>query len=144
MSLRQQKISFLSHRLISFVKASYKNLLPECTKMRIFRCNFAKFSRGHSPGPPKMVVPSALPLKLIVTSHDCDETLPPPSEVFCVLHSLLAIHKPEKLFGDPKSYRLISVMCVFFEIFERLIVSNLSPMHCSRRSRRDFDRGIRP
>jgi len=26
------------------------NLLPECTKMRIFRCNFAKFSRGHAPG----------------------------------------------------------------------------------------------
>jgi len=45
--------------------------------MRIFRCNFAKFSREHAPGPPGMVVPSALPLKLFVTSHDCDETLPP-------------------------------------------------------------------
>jgi len=33
--------------------------------MRIFRCNFVKFSQGHDPGPPRMVVPSALPLKLI-------------------------------------------------------------------------------
>ena len=69
MSLRQQKFSFLSHRLISLVKALYWKLLPECTKMRIFRCNFAKFSRGHAPGPPIMAVPSALPLKLI-----CDVT----------------------------------------------------------------------
>jgi len=37
--------------------------------MRIFRRNFAKFSRGHAPGPPRMVVPSALPPKLI-----CDIT----------------------------------------------------------------------
>jgi len=40
--------------------------------MRIFRCNFAKFTWEHAPGPLRMVVPSALPLKLI-----CDETLPP-------------------------------------------------------------------
>ena len=77
MSLRQQKFSFLSHRLISLVKALYQNLFPECTKMRIFRCNFATVSRGHAPGPPRMVVPSALPLNWFVTSHDCDETLPP-------------------------------------------------------------------
>ena len=37
--------------------------------MRIFRCNFAKFSRGHAAGPPRIVVLSALPLKLI-----CDVT----------------------------------------------------------------------
>jgi len=29
--------------------------------MRIFRCNFAKFSQGHASGPPRMVVPSAVP-----------------------------------------------------------------------------------
>jgi len=39
-------------------------------KNAYFRCNFAKFSRGMPPDPPRMVVPSALP-------HDCDETLPP-------------------------------------------------------------------
>jgi len=33
--------------------------------MRIFRCNFAKFSWWHAPGPSRMVVPSALPLKLV-------------------------------------------------------------------------------
>jgi len=33
--------------------------------MGIFRCNFAKFSWEHAPGNPRMVVPSALPLKLI-------------------------------------------------------------------------------
>jgi len=41
--------------------------------MRIFRCNFAKFSQEHALVPPTMVVPSVLPLKLI-----CDETWPPP------------------------------------------------------------------
>ena len=51
MSLRQQKSSFLSHRLISLVKALDQNLLPEYTKMRIFKCNLAHFSRGNAPGP---------------------------------------------------------------------------------------------
>jgi len=37
--------------------------------MRTFRCNFAKFFRGHAQGPQKMGVPLALPLKLI-----CDVT----------------------------------------------------------------------
>ena len=37
--------------------------------MRIFRCNFAKFCRGMPPDPPRMVVPTALALKLI-----CDVT----------------------------------------------------------------------
>ena len=54
MSLRQQKFCFLFQKteIIILVKALYYNLLPECTKMRIFRCNFAKFSLGHAPGPP--------------------------------------------------------------------------------------------
>ena len=32
-------------------------MLPECIKMRIFRCNFGKFSQGHAPGPlpPKLI-----------------------------------------------------------------------------------------
>jgi len=37
--------------------------------MHIFRSNLASFSRGHASGPPRMVVPSALHLKLI-----CDVT----------------------------------------------------------------------
>jgi len=37
--------------------------------MHIFRSNLARFSRGHASGPPRMVVPSALHLKLI-----CDVT----------------------------------------------------------------------
>jgi len=51
MSLRQQKLSFLSHRLVSLVKALYQNWLPESTKMHIFRRNFAKFSRAMPPEP---------------------------------------------------------------------------------------------
>jgi len=47
---RQQKFSFLPHRLISLVKALHWDLLPECTKLRIFRCNLAKVSRGYAPG----------------------------------------------------------------------------------------------
>ena len=40
--------------------------------MRIFRCNFAIFSRDMPPDHPRMVVPSALTIKLI-----CDEALAP-------------------------------------------------------------------
>ena len=50
-------------------KCQHLKLASRMHKMRIFKCNFAKFSRGHGPGPPKMVVPLALPLKLI-----CDVT----------------------------------------------------------------------
>ena len=63
-----------------------QNLLPECTKIRIFRCNFAKFSRGHAPGPPRMVVPSVLPLKLICDVTRLWRNLAFPSEIFCVRH----------------------------------------------------------
>jgi len=40
------------------------------------------------PDPPRMVVPPALPQTWFVTSHNCDETLPPSSEIFCVRHWL--------------------------------------------------------
>ena len=53
-------------------------MLPECTKMRVFRCNFANFSRGHAPGPPRIVVPSALPLKLISDVTRLWRNLDPP------------------------------------------------------------------
>jgi len=52
--------------------------------MRIFRCNFAKFSRGHPPDPRRMVVPSALPLRLICDVTRLWRNLAPPSEIFCV------------------------------------------------------------
>ena len=69
MNPRQQKFSFMSHRLISFVKALYWNLFPECTKMRILGVILQNFTGDMPPDPPRMVVPMALPLKLI-----CDVT----------------------------------------------------------------------
>ena len=50
----------------------------------LFRCNFATFSRGHASGPPTIVVPSSLPLKLIWYITHCDETLHTPWEIFRV------------------------------------------------------------
>jgi len=38
---------------------------------------------------------------------------------------IVAIPKPEK--GDPKSYRLISLLCVPFKILERLIYARIQP-----------------
>ena len=61
-------------------------MLPEYTKMRTFRCNFAKFSRQHAPGPPRIVVPSALTLKLICDVTRLWQNFDPPSEYFCVCH----------------------------------------------------------
>ena len=50
---------------------------------------------------------------------------------------VVAIPKPEKSLGDPKSYRPISLLCVPFKFLERLIylVSKQSPTHCSHMSR---------
>jgi len=46
---------------------------------------------------------------------------------------VVAIPKPEKPLGDPKSYRPISLLCVPFEIFERLIYARVKtitdPLH---------------
>jgi len=38
---------------------------------------------------------------------------------------VVAIPKPEKSLGDPKSYRAISLLCVPFEIIERLIYARV-------------------
>jgi len=84
MRLRQQKLSFLSQRLISLEKALYWNLLPECRKRCSFRCNFAKFSRGHTSRSAGLVVPSALPLKLLCDVTQMWWNFAPPSEIFCV------------------------------------------------------------
>jgi len=54
--------------------------------MRIFSCNFANFFRGHAPVHPRMVVPSALPLKLIRDVTRFWRNFAPPSEIFCVRH----------------------------------------------------------
>ena len=44
---------------------------------------------GVTPGTPRMVVPSALPLKLICNVTRLWRNLPPPSEIFCVRHWFL-------------------------------------------------------
>jgi len=38
---------------------------------------------------------------------------------------VVAIPKPEKSLGDPKSYRPISLLCVPFKILERLIYTHV-------------------
>jgi len=38
---------------------------------------------------------------------------------------MVAISKQEKALGDPKSYRLISLLCVPFKILERLIYARV-------------------
>jgi len=38
---------------------------------------------------------------------------------------IVAIPKPEKPLGDPKSYLPISLLCVSFEILERLIYARV-------------------
>ena len=40
---------------------------------------------------------------------------------------VVAIPKPEKPLGDPKSYRPISLLCVLFKILERLIYARVDP-----------------
>jgi len=115
MSPRQQKFSFLSHRLISLVKALYYNLLPECTKMRILRCTFAKSSRQHAPGDPRMVVPSALSLKLIGDVTRLWRNFAHPSESFCVRQSVGLCEGSSFYYGK---WFLASVCwCVIMKIF---------------------------
>ena len=41
---------------------------------------------------------------------------------------IVAIPKPEKPLGDPKNYRPISLLCVPFEILERLIYAGVNPI----------------
>jgi len=41
---------------------------------------------------------------------------------------IVAIPKPEKLLGDPKSYRPRSLLCVPFKILERLIDAHVDPI----------------
>jgi len=41
---------------------------------------------------------------------------------------IVAIPKPEKPLGDPKSYRPISLLCVTFKILERLIYDRVDPI----------------
>ena len=57
------------------------------TKMRLFRCNFAKFYWGMPPDPPIMVAPSAH-TKLICDVTRLWQNFGPPSETFCVRHRL--------------------------------------------------------
>jgi len=41
---------------------------------------------------------------------------------------VVAIPKPEKPLGDPKSYRPISLLCVPFKSLERLIYARVDPL----------------
>ena len=41
---------------------------------------------------------------------------------------MVAIPKPTKPVGDPKSYRSISLLCVSYKIFERLIYAHVKPL----------------
>jgi len=41
---------------------------------------------------------------------------------------ILAIPKPEKPLGDPKSYRPTSLLCVPFKILEKLIYARVDPI----------------
>ena len=41
---------------------------------------------------------------------------------------VVAIPKPKKPVGDPKSYRLISLLCVPYKILERLIYTRIEPV----------------
>ena len=41
---------------------------------------------------------------------------------------VVAIPKPGKPVGDPKSYRLISLLCVLYKILERLIYARVEPL----------------
>ena len=41
---------------------------------------------------------------------------------------MVAIPKPAKPVGDPKSYRPISLLCVPYKIIERLIYSRVEPL----------------
>ena len=60
---------------------------------------------------------------------------------------VVAIPKPEKPLEDSKSYRRISLLCVFSFKSSRdsfTFVSKQSPTHCSHRSRRASDTGGLP
>jgi len=41
---------------------------------------------------------------------------------------VVAIPKPEKALGNPKSYHLISLLCVPFKILERLIYTRVETL----------------
>ena len=41
---------------------------------------------------------------------------------------MVAIPKPARLVGDPKSYRPISLLCVPYKILERLIYARVEPL----------------
>ena len=41
---------------------------------------------------------------------------------------VVAIPKPEKFIGDPKSYRLISLLCVPYKILNKLIYTCIEPL----------------
>ena len=41
---------------------------------------------------------------------------------------MVAIPKPGKPVGDPKSYRLISLLCVPYKILKRLIYARVQPL----------------
>jgi len=118
MSLRQQIFSFLSHRLISLVKALYKNLLPECTIMRIFRCNFAKFSLWHSPGTPSNGPAFGTSPKVDLWRHTIVTKLCPPPRKFSAYGARAAM-------VSNVSSRIYGTLCGPLKISGRSLVVHL-------------------
>jgi len=68
--------------------------------MRIFRCNFAKFSRGHAPGFPKNGRAFGTSLKVDLWRHMIVTKLCPPSEIFCVRHCKHVTPSPNQKEND--------------------------------------------
>ena len=56
---------------------------------------------------------------------------------------MVAIPKPAKPVGDPKSYRPISLLCVSYKILERLIYARVEPFQAGfRRGKSTVDQVV--
>ena len=87
---------------------------------------------GKAPGPdsicPELIVHSGAALKSWLRDFlsSCLRRL----KIFKIWRRaiVVAISKPEKPVGDPKSYRPIPLLCVAYKILERLIYARVEPL----------------
>ena len=99
---------------------------------REFAAALQHLKPGKAPGPdsicPEFILHAGAALKSLLRDF-----------LSCYLHRLkipkiwrralvVVIPKPMKLVEDPKSYRLISLLCVPYKIFERLIYACVEPL----------------